>query len=282
MDKRGRLVEIFHDTQAYYRENEKLAAAVEASRMATVLYSADHYPELPQLEDDAPAGKVVISKGKTFETAMRLLDELPGRKVAVLNFASATNPGGGVKSGSSAQEECLCRCSTLYPTLDRRWLWQQFYDVNRALADNRHTDDCIYSPGIVICKSDTAFPERLSEHEWRIVDVITCAAPNLRNEPANWYNPDTGAPLRMDPDELYRLHLQRARHILHIAAANGVNALVLGAFGCGAFANDPSIVAQAYRDVLPEYLSRFDRIEFAIYCRDFETENYSAFKAVLG
>lgn len=125
---------------------------------------------------------------------MRLSDTYPGRKIAVLNFASATKPGGGVINGSSAQEESLCRCSTLYPTLDRRFLWQSYYDVNRAAGDVLHTDACIYSPGIVICKTDENFPERMPQEDWVTVDVISCAAPNLRNTPANLYNPETDRP----------------------------------------------------------------------------------------
>lgn len=64
---------------------------------------------------------------------------------------------------------------------------------------------------------------------------------------------------------------------LDVAATNKVDILILGAFGCGAFANDPNAVAQAFRDAITLYKKRFDVIEFAIYCRDYETENYEAF-----
>ena len=203
--------------------------------------------------------------------------EFPGKKIAVLNFASATRPGGGVKNGSTAQEESLCRCSTLYPTLDRRWLWQKYYDVNRVAHDVKHTDACIYSPKIIICKTDTSLPQRVTENQFVTVDVISCAAPNLRNEPSNWHNPETGKPVNMDSQQLLEIHLSRAEHIFHVAAANNVEILILGAFGCGAFANDPVTVAQAYRMAIAEYRARFDVIDFAIYCRDSETENYKAF-----
>ena len=202
-------------------------------------------------------------------------------KITVLNFASATNPGGGVKTGSSAQEESLCRCSTLYPTLTQNWLWECYYQKNRDAHDNRHTDACIYSPGVVICKTDEAWPERMEEKDWVTVDVISCSAPNLRRRPSNAYNSDYGAPATMTSADLYKLHLKRAKHILHIAAANKAEALVLGAFGCGAFANDPKTVAEAYRDALQDYKRYFQCIEFAVYCRVDETENYDAFKRTL-
>ena len=81
----------------------------------------------------------------------------------------------------------------------------------------------------------------------------------------------------MDVSQLFEIHLRRAQHIFHVASANRVDILILGAFGCGAFANDPSVVAQAYRQAIVPYRARFDVIEFAIYCRDYETENYDAF-----
>ena len=188
------LVQVFEDTQRFYTENPTLAAAVEASRRNTKLYGADDYPALPtnptqhndstqhndpiQLNDPTqlnnPAQpraqtqrkqEVRVTKHKTFEAAMALHKEFPDKKIAVLNFASAMRPGGGVKKGARAQEESLCRCSTLFPTIDRRWLWNEYYDVNRAAKDVRHSDACIYSPGVIICKTDESIPKRLPESE---------------------------------------------------------------------------------------------------------------------
>lgn len=279
MDKRERLAVIFRDTQQFYSTNPALMAAVEASRKNTKLYYAGAAPGFP--DGVNKAGAVTVTKSRTYEAAMRLSDTYPGRKIAVLNFASATKPGGGVINGSSAQEESLCRCSTLYPTLDRRFLWQSYYDVNRAAGDVLHTDACIYSPGIVICKTDENFPERMPQEDWVTVDVISCAAPNLRNTPANLYNPENGQAVSILPADLQRLHEQRARAILAVAADNGVDILVLGAFGCGAFRNDPRVVAKAYANVMKDCRRYFNLIEFAIFCRDFETENYDAFAEVL-
>lgn len=311
--KKEKLIEVFADTQRFYREDETLAAAVAYGRQNTRLYEADDYPELPILGTveslwavaDNPDGsvsaqgaayqamqkilagtpndpvlhmrKIRVSKNRTFEAAMKLHREFPDKKIAVLNFASAIRPGGGVKSGSSAQEESLCRCSTLYPTLDRKWLWQKYYDVNRAAGNVLHTDACIYSPGVVICKTDESIPQRMKPDDFVTVDVISCAAPNLQKDPANIHNPEAGKPVHIDPDRLREIHMQRARHIMHVAAANKVDLLVLGAFGCGAFKNDPVIVAQAYRLVIREYQGRFDVVEFAIHCKDIETDNYKAF-----
>ena len=75
-------------------------------------------------------------------------------------------------------------------------------------------------------------------------------------------------------DGLYQLHLKRAKHIMHIAASNEVDAMILGAFGCGAFANDPIVVSRAYRDAIADYKQFFHVIEFAVYCREDETEAF--------
>lgn len=276
MDRRERLIAVFADTQSYYTENRRLADAVQRSKAAVRLYAENDYPELPEA---TKAGNVIVTKSKTFEAAMRLSKERPDAKIAVLNFASATNPGGGVKSGSSAQEESLCRCSTLYPTLNQRSLWDQYYQPNREANDPLHTDVCIYSPNVVICKTDESIPQRLPEEQFVTVDVITCAAPNLRQRPGNYHNPDASKAASITRQQLFDLHVKRAKHILHVAAASGVDCLVLGAFGCGAFENDPNVVAKAYAVAMEEYRRRFDVIEFAIYCRDWETANYDAFKA---
>ena len=276
IDKREQLADEFRDTQLFYTENRLLRELAEKSIEKTVFYSEDDYPKLAKPK--SKQGKIRVSKSKTFEAAVALHNKYPDKKIAVLNFASATNPGGVVKNGSSAQEESLCRCSTLYTALDQKRMWDAFYLVNRAQSNPLHTDACIYSPDITICKTDEAIPQRLPEDKFVSVDVITCAAPNLREKPSNLYNPDSGKAVHISSDDLYKLHLKRAKHILHVAALHDVDILILGAFGCGAFQNDPNVVAKAYHDALIEYGSYFDLIEFAIYCREWETENYDAFK----
>jgi uncharacterized protein (TIGR02452 family) len=227
MDRRQRLIEIFEDTQRFYSHNSQLANSVQEAKNATKLYEVDEYPEIAYQPE--PGCAVTVSKHKTSEAAMEIHRFYPDWKITVLNFASATNPGGGVKTGSSAQEESLCRCSTLYPTLTQDWLWNQCYQKNRDAHDSLHTDVCIYSPGIVICKTDDSYPVRMEEIGWVMVDVISCAAPNLRKRPGNSHNPEYGRAVTISDADLHELHLKRAKHIMHFAAANGADALVLGA-----------------------------------------------------
>ena len=278
-DRRKRLIEVFEDTQRFYTENPQLAAAVEASKKGTRFYAADDYPALPEKRKTPVT--VSVTKNTSFLAAIDRYFYHGKEHIAVLNFASAVNPGGGVKSGSSAQEESLCRCSTLYPTLNQQFLWEKYYEVNRQANDPLHTDACIWSLGIVICKMDSSIPQRIDPEGWATVDVITCAAPNLRERTANIHNPEDAASVKLAPEEQYALHLKRAKHILHIAASKRAASLILGAFGCGAFANDPWAVASAYKDALDEYGQYFKYIEFAVYCWNYETENYDAFYQTL-
>ena len=179
--------------------------------------------------------------------------------------------------GSSAQEECLCRCSTLYNCLNTRAMWDGFYTPHRHSGNPLHNDDIIFTPNVQVLKDDDYRPLM----DPFAVDVITCAAPNLREQPANPYNPGDGDAKRISKDELYQLHKQRAHRILTVAAQNEADVLILGAFGCGAFQNDPQVVARAYNDVLAEFSHHFRTIEFAVYCRPHDDSNYCAFKEII-
>lgn len=280
MDHRERLIEIFQDTEKWCRENERLSRAVQDSIAATRVYGEEYF--FGEMTDGGNFDtEVFVEKFKTFEAALRLHKEFPEAKIAVHNFASATNPGGGVRKGSTAQEECLCRCSTLYPVLAAEKPMKQYYQYHRNQHDVRYTDTCVYSPDIWIIKTDTNLPDRMPEADWCRVDVMTCAAPNLRAKPYNAMNPGAGAAVKLTDREALELHKRRARHMLHVAAENHADILVLGAFGCGAFQNNPEIVARAYREILPEFNGKFRRIEFAVYCSPWDTRNYDVFKRVL-
>ena len=278
MTRQEQLIKVFEDTQTYYTDNPILSEAVRKSRDHTVFHPVGDYPEIIDIQR---AGKIRVTGSKTFQAAIEQSRKHPGKRIAVLNFASPTNPGGGVKRGSSAQEESLCRCSTLYPTIDRRWLWDIYYGPNREAHDPIGTDALFYSPGVVICKTDDDIPKRLPPEGFVTVDVITCAAPNLREKPWNSYNPGSGSSVNLTREQQYEIHFRRAQHILHIAAAHGAEILILGAFGCGAFQNNPEAVAAAYRDALVNYAKYFDEVEFAVYCRGYESENYDTFRRLI-
>ena len=95
---------------------------------------------------------ISVVRNRSFQAAEKLTAEYD--RVAVLNFASATNPGGGVKTGASAQEECLCRISNLYPCLKQPRLWEPFYGFHRGLPHRNYSDRIIYSKDVTVFKTD--------------------------------------------------------------------------------------------------------------------------------
>lgn len=276
--RREENIDIFQDTLRIFQENECLIKATKVAQE-----NQQVIPETEILDDtrttlyDNPA-TVIVSKKRSFEAASAYKDQ----KVCVHNFASASNPGGGVKNGANAQEECLCRCSNLYLCLKMPKLWDDFYLPHRTARNPLHNDDIIYTPGVRIIKSDTATPKLLPKSQWFDVDVITCAAPNLRERPGNSYNSGDGSvPVKITDKELLQLHEKRLRKILDVAYIKGNEIVILGAFGCGAFSNNPYVVATAAKNVIKDYLYKFKIIEFAIYCNPRDDSNYKSFMGIL-
>lgn len=281
-DSREERVEIFEDTKRLYQTNSRLADSVDFSRQNQEVIAEDAEIAVSEAKYDTPV-KVSVSRKRSLEAAK----QYTGQKVCVLNFASATNAGGGVTKGSNAQEEAICRCSTLYPCISDSKVTARFHDKHRdALKSDRlsalYNDDCIYTPRVTVFKSDADHPQLLPDKLWYEVDIISCAAPNLRSKPSNAMNPDSGdKAVSIKPSELLELHKKRVRRILDIAGQNSAEVVILGAFGCGAFQNSPDIVAQAMREVVKDYLYHFKVVEFAVYCSPRDTKNYDAFKRIL-
>ena len=271
-------VTVFKDTERLCKTNPKLSESVKkATASQKLILEGDTLADQKKDIYEDPA-KVVVSKKRTYEAAAGY----KGQHVAVHNFASASNPGGGVVNGASAQEECLCRCSGLYFNLNTRAMWDGFYQPHRDAHDPIHNGDIIYTPGVTVFKTDTAMPELMPESDWYDVDVITCAAPNLRNQPSNKYNTGDGNKQTVMKDkDLLALHEKRLRRILEVALSEGCDTIILGAFGCGAFQNNPEVVAQANRNVIKDYLHAFKNIEFAVYCSPRDDRNFKIFERVL-
>ena len=278
LGRREKNAAIFKDTEYQYRTNPVLKEAIENSIKEQVLILESN--ELKVEVEDRYAGKVVVSGKRTLEASELYAKQ--GKKVSVLNFASATNPGGGVVHGSSAQEEAICRCSTLYPCLDIDKMWDEFYLPHREADNPLYNDDCIYTPGVKVFKSDTNFPEILQESEWWDVDVITCAAPNLRDIPSNVMNPGAGnRRAEITFDDLKALISKRIKRVFDVSVAKGAEVLILGAWGCGAFRNPPQLVAKIFAEYIEQYRKNFEVIEYAVFHTEREKDNYVAFRNVM-
>lgn len=165
-----------------------------------------------------------------------------GLRPLALNFANGVRPGGGFLGGARAQEEVLCRSSALYETL----VDDRMYREQRKRPQPDSTDWAIYSPDVPFFRADDG---TALQNFW-LLSVITCAAP---------YAPVIGQPRSGD------LLKKRIHRVLAIARSYGHNALVLGAWGCGAFHNDPHRTAADFRDALAnDFSGAFSDIVFAI------------------
>ncbi|MEV0226408.1 TIGR02452 family protein [Streptomyces sp. NPDC050704] len=227
-----------------------IAAAVAAAREGTRMYGPEPV-EAPEVTRGNPAGTTFDTVFEiTGESSLEAARRLPG-PVAVLNFSSARNPGGGYLNGAQAQEEALCRASALYACVRRA---REFYDHHRAHRDPFYTDRVIHSPGIPVFRDDRG---QLLDEPYA-AGFLTAAAPNA------------GVVLRTAPEraaELPRTLAIRAERVLETAAAHGYRRLVLGAWGCGVFQNDPAQVAGAFHTLLGDggrFSGRFEHIVFGV------------------
>ena len=278
MSTRYERIEVFQDTQDWIENDPDLAASIPLAKKNTKVFYENDYPAF-----DASRTKdaiITVSGDRSYQAAMKLHKENPDAKIAVMNFANAFHAGGGVTTGASAQEECLCRTSTLYPLLDQRSLRDTFYKHHYDLKTPKASDSLIYTEGVIICKTDEDLPRRMPKEDWVTVDVITIAAPDLRDK-SNIHVPLVNSGSYMNDAELFGYHVKRAIHMLTCAAAMGADILVLGAFGCGAFQNNPEVVARAYKIALQEFPKVFGQIEFAVYCPPGGSRNYDVFSKVL-
>ncbi|MFD3717910.1 TIGR02452 family protein [Streptomyces sp. NPDC058674] len=234
-----------------------LAAALAEAKAGTRIYGPNRVAP-DELPPPAAARTDVEVTGESSTVAARRLAtdgaDGPGAgPVAVLNFASARNPGGGYVRGAKAQEEALCRASALYETLLEA---PEYYAVHRAERSTFYTDRVIHSPGVPVFRDDRG---ALLETPFR-AGFLTSPAPNA------------GTIRRQEPERVEEIPgalLRRAGLVLEVAALHGYPRLVLGAWGCGVFRNDPAQVAEAFRILLSDrFANTFERVVFGILDRD--------------
>lgn len=183
---------------------------------------------------------VEIRNETTLMASKRLVEE--GHRPITLNFANGIHPGGGFLNGARAQEEVLCRSSALYPTL----VGDPMYEAHRARPTPDSTEWTIYSPNVPVFRTDSGS----SLHTPWTLNFLTCAAPVARSVG----QPESGDLLR-----------RRIHRVLQIAAVNHYSTIVLGAWGCGAFGNDPHRTAQDFRQaLLTKFRGTFSKVVFAI------------------
>ncbi len=243
--------------------SEQQAAAIANTR----LYTPAQLESV--LAKQTSCGESSLSVEVTDETTQIAVHRLTHNEgcsdLVLLNFASARNPGGGFINGAKAQEEDVTRCSGLYPCLLTQ---PAYYEVNRKQKSLLYTDHIIYSPNVPFFRTQS----RSLLDYYFLASVITAPAPNA------------GEYLRRNPDgqaNLKETFWRRAKMVLTVARDNNHRTLVLGAWGCGVFRNDPHFVADVFATWLasPEFHGCFERVVFAVYDPSKTQNTLRAFQA---
>jgi uncharacterized protein (TIGR02452 family) len=253
--------------QGYYLspsdQRVDIGAAVAAAVTDTREFPPDHEVTLPPHLRGRHATQIAVRNETTLDAARRLA---AAHRTIALNFASAKNPGGGFLSGSEAQEESLARSSSLYACLEGR----SMYAFHRRRDDSLYTDYVIYSPAVVVFRDDGG---TLMETPFTC-SFLTAPAPNA------------GALLQRDPgrgDDLRRALQRRIAKVLAVAAAEHYDAVILGAWGCGVFRNDPREVANAFEAALTgDYAGVFKIVCFAVLDRSGDGAVIAPFERAFG
>lgn len=222
-----------------------------------------------------------VENTDSFQAAVSLYEknfydtEEGNEKILVLNFANPVHPGGGVRRGAKAQEEDLCRQSTLLASLESKDA-RPYYEYHQSQNSRYSSDAMIFSPNVEIIRNSYGQLRK----EPTPIAVLTCAAPMLGRSLRH----SGEMPSHKDTASLEALLFRRICGILRAARFYGCRYLVLGAWGCGAFGNDAQMIANLFykafkelrlKDTKPEYY--FRQVVFAVLDHSGSQYNYKSF-----
>ena len=241
MNKFGYNADLDRYLKKVFDETHKLSKTQFADETKLAQCQTLVYDRIPNQKHRRKGVAVDIISGGTVATGYKYADEY---RTAILNFADAITPGGLVLIGGTTQEENICRCSNLYEALTLGFCMKDYYRANALTRGSVYLDKIIYSADVTVFRDDITYdmvtPKKM--------DVITCPAPSA------FFKSDAVA---------LNVYKNRIRNIVNSAILNEVDCLVLGAWGCGAFCQDPKLISKAFVDVLNEYAGGFKKIVFA-------------------
>lgn len=274
----GKRVKILRETMKaaedgfYFVEEQEVKLPVSFNQIKeTKLYSAEQIAQLPKVTPTSNKSvRIILRNQDTLEAAFdlhqhRMETEKP---VLVLNFANPHRPGGGIRSKPGTQEEHLCVKTTLLCSLETEEA-SPFYQTNLDCGTQAQTDTILYSPNTVVIRN----PDLSLREDPFPIAVMTVSAPIAS---------------RMERSELADLEnilRNRIYDIIRTAIEEGYTRLVLGAWGCGNFGNDPDLVAKLFHEILIEHnlvtearpADCFKEILFAVFDNSEEQARYLSF-----
>jgi len=200
-----------------------------------------------------PSTLVRIVNADTIDFAHSLMERYQSegldRKVIVLNMANQFEAGGGFTRGRLAQEEALCFRTALYSQLDKK---------EYETPDGFGTFTASVQLNVPVLRKgmDDGFAFLEPEERWNI-NVVSAAGYDRHKLPKE----EQKAPL--SPEQFAGVHT-KVNAILCAAANAGADAVILGALGCGAFANPPDQISMIFERVLRRFAGVFEYVYFAI------------------
>ncbi len=228
------------------------AAAEEAAETESAPTAEKPAPVLPEVTVlDASATQAILDNGRGYAQFCDM---------AVLAFASFTNPGGGYIQGYLGQEATLCADSYLYNVLDKQRKW---YGENR-----RRNINCELYRNRALVVPAVRFDRN---HVHAYADVIVAAAPNAKRARQEY---------RVGDDALLDALRDRIRFVLAICDELGREKLVLGAWGCDNNGFDAEAVAELFRNELASGDFKVKQVFFAVPSTRWD-EDFAKFEHVL-
>lgn len=228
------------------------AHAEEATETESAPAAEEPAPVLPEVTVlDASATQAILDNGRGYAQFCDM---------AVLDFASFTNPGGGYIQGYLGQEATLCADSYLYNVLDKQRKW---YGENR-----RRNINCELYRNRALVVPAVRFDRN---HVHAYADVIVAAAPNVKRARQEY---------RVSDDALLDALRDRIRFVLAICDELGREKLVLGAWGCDNNGFDAEAVAELFRKELASGDFKVKQVFFAVPSTRWD-EDFAKFEHVL-
>lgn len=236
------LIKIFNNTRF-------LSKVVFARNTNNTCKNTEVYSDLKAVPYSSALANVNFVVGGTLEIGTKYTNKY---HTALLNFADGKKPGGWPELGCLTQEENLCRCTNLYEVLVSDKCDAEYYEVNKKfdgkfskMREGLCTDRVMYVPNVMIFRDDNTYELKKPTY----ADIITCPAPSCRFR---------------DSSKALAVYEQRVEQIILSAIKNKAECLVLGAWGCGAFQQDPILIARAFVRNLNKYSGYFKKVVFAI------------------
>ena len=253
---------IFKDTRLKYINNQTLIDSITNSKENTKLYDDNFSLDLSKYNKLDGIIEVIDNR----KVSSSISYSMKGISVGVSNTTNL-RVGAEVLKGKLGSEESLCFISTLYPSMNIQFLYDEYYKFNKE-SNGFNTSKVIYTPNVTIFKTDERYPESLKEDDWYKINVLTLSMPDQNRAIIN-------------DDDLYDIMKKRIELLFLVAIENNIKVLILDDLNSNELLNNPYVLANVYKELIDTYRYYFNKIIFSIPTRNMEKTEYLVLKRIL-